>query len=246
VHGSLSYAGSPIAVAEFDVKIKRGVASHARSGKWSDYKVPGKVDVTGSLKRILVDGQLLAALLNATPTTGAAETLHAGLTAPGAATESITDMTDTAIASASRIQITALTAAVTATGTAILIGTDAAGVAKTEIVTIPALGINATVNSSGTFLTLTHVVLKDIVQEGGTLSVASITGTSAVVVGEPKIFALIGKVDDGSNHVYITMNNCFFTDGEFKFADADGVLEDPLSFTMRDPDADLTIEYVNA
>ena len=95
VHGTVSYAGSTIAVAEFDVKIKRGVASHARSGKWSDYKLPGKIDVTGSMKRILTDGELLAALLNATPAIGAAETLHAGLTCPGDGSENITDMTDT-------------------------------------------------------------------------------------------------------------------------------------------------------
>lgn len=247
VHGTVSYAGSTIAVAEFDVKIKRGVASHARSGKWSDYKLPGKIDVTGSMKRILTDGELLAALLNATPATGAAEALHAGLTCPGDGSENITDMTDTSIASASRITLTAIGGPVTGAGTAILIGTDANGNDLTEPVAVTTLAENSYVVSSRTFKTLTHVALKNVAMGvGDTLKVASITGSASVTVGEPKVFNLIGKVDDGSNHVYITMNNCFFTDGEFKFTDADGILEDPLSFTMRDPDADLTIEYVNA
>jgi len=247
VHGTVVYAGSTIAVAEFDVKIKRGVASHARSGKWSDYKLPGKIDVTGSIKRILTDGELLAALLNATPATGAAEVLHTGLTCPGSGSENIADMTDTSIASASRIKLTATEGAVTGAGTAILIGTDANGNTLTEPLNIPLLDENSYVISSRTFKTLTHVALKDVTMgTGGTLAVASIPGSSTVTVGEPKLFDLIGRVDDGSNHVYITMNNCFFTDGEFKFADADSILEDPLSFTMRDPDADLTIEYVNA
>ena len=161
VHGTVSYAGSTIAVAEFDVKIKRGVASHARSGKWSDYKLPGKIDVTGSMKRILTDGELLAALLNATPATGAAETLHAGLTCPGDGSENITVMTDTSIASASRIKLTATGGAVTGAGTAILIGTDANGNALTEPVAVTTLAENSYVVSTRTFKTLTHVALKD-------------------------------------------------------------------------------------
>lgn len=247
VQGSVLYAGSPIAVAEYDIKIKRGVASHARSGKWSDYKVPGKVDVTGSIKRIQVDGELLAALLNATPATGAAETLHAGLTCPGSGAESITDMTDTSIASASRIKLTATGGPVTGAGTAVLIGTDANGVETSEVLAVPTLAENSYATSKNTFLTLTHVALKEVTMGAGdTLAVSSITGSSTVTIGEPKVFNLVGKVDDGSNHIYITANNCFFTDGEFKFSDADSILEDSLSFTMRDPDADLTIEYVNA
>lgn len=242
VHGVFLKDSVPFAVAEFDVKIKRGVASHARSGKWSDIKKPGKIDVTGSIKRIMVNAELLKALITATPATGAAETLHAGLTAPGSGSENITDMTDTIIASASIIKIKALGGPVTTAGTAILIGTDANGNAISEVVTITALAENSYVLSTRTFKTLTHVALKDVAMGAGdTLEVSSITGSSTATVGAPLIFDAVGKVQDGSDSVAIEMDDCFLTDGEFKFSDADSMLEDSMSFTMTDPDAGLRI-----
>jgi len=242
VHGVLLKDGSPFAVAEYSVKIKRGVASHSRSGKWSDLKTPGKIDVTGSITRIMINADMLKALLTDTPATGAAETLHAGLTCPGASGESITDMTDPSIASASKIQLKAIGGPVTGAGTAILIGTDAAGNERSEVLAIPELEENTTIVSRGTFKTLTHVALKNVAMgEGDTLEVKSIVGSSTATVGSPLIFDLVGGVEDGSNSVMIEMDDAFLTDGEFKFADADSMLEEPLSFTMKDPDVGLRI-----
>jgi hypothetical protein len=245
VQGIVSYAGAPIAIAECDVTITRGVAAHPRSGKWSDLKLPGKLDVAGTLKRIQVDGVWLTALLTGTPTTGAAEALHAGLTYPGAAGENVTDMTDTVIAAASIIRLTALTAAITAGGHAILRGTNVDGADIIDDVTVPTLGINATVDSKLAFKTLTHVALFDIVGAGGTLKVDSIVGDSTAGVAEPKTWNFIGEVVDGTNHIYINMNNCFFTSGKFHFSNANAQLSDEMAFTMKDPDADLSIEYIN-
>lgn len=56
--GTISF-NSLTTASEFSVKIDRAVASHARSGEWSDYNVPGKVSVTGTIKRIMIeDGYL--------------------------------------------------------------------------------------------------------------------------------------------------------------------------------------------
>lgn len=241
--GVLEIADSPIALAEFSIRVTRGVASHGRSGKHSDLKLPGKVDVTGSIKRIMIDGSLLGKVIGDTEETGAAHDLHAGLTAPGADGESVTDMTDTD-SDKSLIKVTALTAAITATGKVILYGTDINDNTITEVVSITALGINETITGTKIFKTLTHVASFDYVQAGGTLKVQSVTGASGIVVGEAKIFKIKGKATSGSNHVYITADNCFLTDGEFAFTDADTIMSDTLSFTMKDPDADLKVEYV--
>ena len=242
VHGVLLKDGAPFAVAEYSVKIKRGVAAHARSGKWSDIKLPGKIDVTGSITRITVNADMLKAILTDTPATGAAETLHAGLTCPGSGAESITDMTDTSIASASKIQLKALGGPVTGAGTAILIGTDANGNEVSEVVAVTTLAENSTVVSKRTFKTLTHVALKEVAMGAGdTLEVSSITGSSTATVGSPLFFDLVGGVEDGSNSIMIELDDCFLTDTEFKFASADDMLEEPLSFTMKDPDAGLRI-----
>lgn len=242
--GVLEIADSPIAVAEFTLKVTRGVASHGRSGKHSDLKLPGKVDVTGTIKRIMIDGTMLGKVVGDTEETGEAAALHAGLAIPGAGAELVTDMTATDSKS-SLIKFTALTSAVTAVGKAILYGTDINDNKLTEVVTIPKLGINETTTGKKIFKTLTHVVTFDYVQTAGsTMKVDAVVGASGIVVGEAKIFKIKGKATSGSNHVYVTADNCFLTDGEFAFSDADTIMSDTLSFTMKDPDADLKVEYV--
>jgi len=241
--GVLEIADSPIAVAEFSIKVARGVASHGRSGKHSDLKLPGKVDVTGTIKRIMIDGEMLGKVVGDTEETGTAHDLHAGLTAPGAGGESVTDMTDTN-SDKSLIKVTALTAAITAVGKIILYGTDINDNTITEVISITKLGINETITGKKIFKTLTHVASFDYVQVGGTLKVQSVVGASGIVVGEAKIFKIKGTATNGSNHVYVTAENCFLTDGEFAFSDGDTIMSDTLSFTMKDPDADLKVEYV--
>ena len=86
IHGTLSVGGSEIAFAEFSVKISRGVASHPRAGKYSDLKRSGKLDITGTIKRIQSDAVMLGRLLNTTALTGTAGTMHAGLTLDGSDT----------------------------------------------------------------------------------------------------------------------------------------------------------------
>jgi len=235
--------GGVIAISEFGVDITRGVAAHPRSGHWSDFQVPGKVSLAGTLKRIMIDGSLLGYVVGDTAATGGADTLHAGLTAPGAEGESVTDMTKTD-AQSSLIKFTALTAAITAAGVAVIYGTDINDHAQVEIVTIPTLGINETVTGKKVFKTVTHVAAFEWVQADGTLKVGSVTGASAIAVGNAKLFDVDGYADDGVNDVHMLMDNCFLTSGKFAFTDADTILSDEVAFTMRDPDADLSITYV--
>jgi hypothetical protein len=126
VHGTLTIDTVATAISEFSLKIDRGVAAHARSGYYSDYQVPGKATVTGTINRMMI---------------------------------------------------------------------------------------------SKAFLDY----------------VADVSGAQTTI-------DLVGVVNDGGgNTITVTANNCFVTSGEFKFTDADEIVSDPITFGMRDPDADLTI-----
>lgn len=246
VNGVVTYAGSTLAGAIFDFEVDRGTVSFPRSGKWSDLNKPGKVSAKGSIKRIQSNADLLMATINGTPTTGETATAHAGLTYPGSSSENITDMTDTAPSSPSVVRLQALTAAITGAGHAVLIGTDAAGNDISEIVNIGTMAQDAYVTSTMVFATLTHVALRDVTGAGGTLFVQYRAGNSSVVVGEPKVFALIGKVQDGSNHITVTLSNVWFNKAKFGFEDASKGLNDDLTFVITDPDTDIVVTGVDA
>lgn len=66
--GVVNIAGGNVSVSDFTISIKRGVASQSRVGKYSDRKIAGKVEVTGSLTFSDIDGTNIARLLNATLT----------------------------------------------------------------------------------------------------------------------------------------------------------------------------------
>lgn len=201
----------------FSVKINRTVAEAERSGKHSKLKVPGDVDVTGTIDEIVTDGELIGMAIGNTTTTGTAVTLHAGLELPGVGAESVTDMTTTSCTTPSRVRLTALTAAVTTAGVAVLHGTGAGGDLHSEAIEVPPLAINEYVTSRTKFLTVTHVTLIGGVQEGGTLRVGSVAGSANIVVGPADVFSLVGSVVKGENNVTMTLDNCFLTSGELTF-----------------------------
>lgn len=140
--GEMTFKGGAVAIGEFAVKITRNVASHARSGKYSDLKKAGKVNFSGTIKRMMIGGELMESLI-------------------------------------------------------------------------------------------------------GTGDPSSNATAGAVSVGAATTFTFVGKVEtsDDSSNVTITAANCFFTDGGFTVADADGIIEEPMSFVMEDEDTDLTVQH---
>jgi len=68
-HGTLSVDAGPTAIAEFSLKIDRSEATHARSGKHSDFKVPGKVNATGTITRMMITKDFLDDVLDASTLT---------------------------------------------------------------------------------------------------------------------------------------------------------------------------------
>lgn len=243
VHGIVEIDGVAIAVGEFSVKFPRGVAAFARSGKYSDLKLPGKIDCTGSLKRIMIDGDMMQKVLN-TATAGSTAELHAGISPPGAATNTITDMTSEDALS-SLIKVTALTAPITATGKIVLHGTDVNDDEQNETITITTLDIDGTITGTKVFKTLEFVTASDYVQVGGLLKVGSITGAAQVTtLGEAEYFTLKGECSSGNSYIEVNLTDCWFTEGGLGFTDADSIIEETLPFVVKDLDTGTSIKWL--
>ena len=237
IQGALTIAGSTFAIAEVDVKFDRAVLEHERSGSWSKLKTAGQVDFTGSLKRIQINGDLVQKMLNATPVSGSAVALHAGLTAGVADGETITDMTDPAALS-SRVRATVLTAAVTVAGRITLIGTDVNDAYHSEILTIPVGSINDTITSTTVFKTVEEATQSDVVNTGGTIKLDAIVGSATTTIGAPEYWTLVATVTSGSDSITLTVTNCFFTSAVYMFGTE--MLSDELEFTTTDAAANIS------
>lgn len=245
VHGIVEIDGVAVAVGEFTVTFPRGIATFARSGKYSDLKLPGKVDCTGSLKRIMIDGNLLTKVLG-TESAGTAVTLHAGLTLPASDTsENIADMTETNSQS-SLIKLSESGSGLDTSGNAILIGTDVNNANLTENVAMDDLDASANWTSVNIFKTLTHVALVDA-SGNGTLKVEAITGAAAITtLGEADYFDLKGKAESGSSYIEVSLTNCFFTEAGLAFTDADAIIEETLPFVVKDLDVGTSIKHLTS
>jgi hypothetical protein len=229
----------------FDFTVTRGLASGARSGKWSDLNKPGKVTVTGKITRIQRNADLIQAALNATPTTGTAITLEAAATFTAGTAIPINDAPPT---TPSRVRVTLAVAALTTGGTLIIYGTDPNDNAISEVLTL-ANGSAATTTwtTRNVFKTCTYALPVGIASTGGgTLKFDAIVGDSTVNVGDPKEFNLIGYVADGTNNITITLAHCFFTGAKFSFSDASAQLKDDVPFAITDPDVDVIVTGVDA
>lgn len=244
VHGAITVAGVAEEFVSLDITVSRKDIAVPRAGKYSQKKVPGEFDVKMSIKKTLSDGAFMGRLINGTPVSGTAETLHAGLTAPGADAENVTDMTDTSIATPSRIKFTAKTAAITVGGVAIIVGTDVNGNGLVERLPLTACIADA-VSATGEklFKTVTHVTLLGTVAAGGTVEVASVVGASSYTVGDPSIFDFVGKWDKGTPEIVFTVNNCFLTQGKTGVA-AGKASEGDYELVCQDLDADFSMDYV--
>uniref|UniRef100_A0A6M3LY68 Tail protein n=1 Tax=viral metagenome TaxID=1070528 RepID=A0A6M3LY68_9ZZZZ len=64
--GIIQIAGVTVVCEDFTVNIKRGAVLQSRVGKWSDRKIPGKLDISGSFTLDDINGLEMAKLLNAT------------------------------------------------------------------------------------------------------------------------------------------------------------------------------------
>jgi hypothetical protein len=245
--GIVSVGGSEIAVADFSVVISRGAATQARSGKYSDRKRAGKVDVTGTMTSLDIDGALVEELLGGTPSDSSSEALHASADLSGGGDEEVVDVgTDPTNPSVVKITITRGDADGTASWITIQ-GTDNNDDDLAETVSVVALTAAVsplTLYTNSVFKTVDHFVAGAGMNVGSAnfteVALDAITGTRTTLIGAGGTFTLFGRAIDSSNNKYeINIANCFFTESTFAFSDADTFIDGPLSFTMEDPDTDL-------
>lgn len=246
-HGIVEIDGVAVAVGEFSVKFPRGVAAFSRSGKLSDLKLPGKIDCTGSLKRIMVDGSMLQKVLGAA-SAGSVTAIHLGMAPPTAGVDTIIQGSDLEAedSASSRIKLTALAEDISAAGRIVLHGTDINDVEQTEIITIPAtMSATDTIISVKVFKTIDYISLSDYAQVDGTMKVDAITGaTSLSTLGVADYFTLKGKCSSGSNYIEVNLADCWFTEGGLAFTDANAIIEETLPFVVKDLDEGTSINYL--
>jgi len=242
-NGIIKVNSVPVAAGAFSIEFERSIAAFARSGYYSDYNLPGKLSCTGTIDRMLVDGALMGMVL-ATPTAGSVSVLHAGISPPTAALNTITTMT-AEDSTSDLIKLTALTAAVTATGRVELYGTDVNDVQQVEIIDIYEMAINDVIISTKIFKTLEYVAAVDYVQAGGTLKFESITATASVTtLGAAEYFTLEGSCSNGASHITISLTNCFFTKAGLIVGNNDILIEN-LPFVVKDFDTGTSLTWLS-
>ncbi len=76
-HGVLTI-GSEQAIVDFEINVKRGIAEQPRVGKYSKFKQPGDIDISGSVTFQDMSGLRLAQLMQSTA--GSGNAVGAGVT----------------------------------------------------------------------------------------------------------------------------------------------------------------------
>lgn len=246
VHGIVEIDGVAVAVGEFSVKFPRGVAAFERSGKYADLKLPGKIDCTGSIKRIMIDGDLMQKVLN-TATAGSLTALHAGISPPTAGADTITQGSAliTENSASSLIKLTMIDAAVTAAGTVVIQGTDVEDNVQTEILVIPICDTDTTITGTKVFKTVNYITASDFVQVAGLMKVDAITGaTQVTTLGVAEYFTLKGKASSGSSYIEVNLTDCWFTEGGLSFTGPNSIIEETLPFVVKDLDTGTSVKWL--
>jgi len=229
---------------KFSVNIKHSLLKSKRAGRMMPYKISDGCEVTGGIGRDQVDPAWLAAMITATPTTGAAEELKTGVTLSA---DGATAMTDTEIASPSRVKATVATAAITTAGEYDIVGEDASGEHITDTLTFTDEGVGEFQLTEKLFKKVYYGYNRGIRSATGTLTIASIAGdSSATLSPTQKTFSLSGEYTKNSNYVRITCNNCLFDSGGLNIQEGNLARDDMTWYMRGDSDDDLIIEGVNA
>jgi hypothetical protein len=248
VHGVCTSPDGDEEVIEFDITVTRGPVVQPRSGKYGPLKVPGDVDVKITLKKILSDGKFFGRIINATPIAGVVEALLAASAVMKAtAGGEWTAMTDTDIASESRVELTLQTNAVTVAGTSTLIGEAANGDHIEETLDVPAgMLVGAKLQTSKLFKKVFGIFNLDVdtVADTGTFKVDSIAGAAKYTVGDPSIFLLTGKWDKGTPEILFTCDDCFLVSAKTGFKSAKDMSLADYEIVMQDVDDGFDMSYV--
>jgi len=242
--GYVTKGGPVVADVLCDVKFLRDTIEIPVLGASNIYR-PGKVKLA-SCKITRVRPRTTASLdgsaMTATPSTGAAETLK---TARSLAADGWVDNTDTAIAAASRIRLTVATSAITTAGYIVIVGEDSDGNHIEEAVSVGLLGVGEYATSARAFLKAYGTYNHGVASTGvGTLTIASITGSSTYTIDDPEIFDLVIGVSKGTKSVVYTLPDCWIPDFGLNFSALDKEVREEHEVKMRKPSAVSMVETI--
>lgn len=243
-------------VTDFSVDISVDTIASARVGQKSDKQYPGKIGITGSINEVLVTAELLSYVVGDSNslTTSSAEVLLAAtelLSASGRHEIAVTD--DPTNPTSIRATLTVGTVATTA-GSIVVHGTDVSGGYVTEVINFAAMAVGdpaQVVYGTQQFDTSDYVDVEAALSKGSSgscseLKLDGITGTKTMTPGDATMFTIIGKViDQDGNYAQITLNNCFFTSGNFPIGDANTLVACDLPFICQDPDSDMSLVWTS-
>ncbi len=281
-HGIVSVNEIEIIVADFTMSLKRGVAVQPRVGKYSDRKIAGKLDLTGSLTNIDIIGDHLNRLLNSSVNTETKTVLNnmntvADWTSSDGVNTVLSQETITIKEGTGALKITCTTTnsqndtvtdTISATdltghhfidfwirssiaGQVITVGFgEAAFTENTHAVTI--LTADTWQHEYWDISEIAAASKNAVTKLGFTINSASnpviiiddLNSHLGVRIGAGAVMTIYGDaIDASSNRVKVNAANCMITDGSISFSDANAFVSGPISFSMQDPDADLTLTY---
>lgn len=253
--GEVKIDGNVVTVVTVDFDVTRSVIASPQVGKVSDKNYPGKLGVTGTITQTLVTPELLSYVMgdSNTLTTSTAEDLLAASDVSANAWSEYAITNDPTNPTSVKCTLT-VGDGNAAAGAIVIRGTDSSDAVVTEVLDFAAMtdGDPAQViYGSQQFTTTDYVDVSGNLQPStgpvyNTLYIEGITGTKTMSPGDATIFDLIVKVEDAnSNQVTKTLNNCFFTGGNFPVGDSGTLVDCNLPFVAQDPDTDWTLSWTS-
>lgn len=241
-------------VTDFVVDISVDTIASARVGQKSDKQYPGKVGISGSINEVLITAELLSFVVgdNNTLTTSSAEVLLAATDLDAAAREELPVTSDPTNPTSVKATLT-VGDAVTTAGSIVIHGTDVNDDYVTEVIDFAAMAVGdpaQVVYGTQQFKTSDYVDIEAALESGtttySTIKLEGITGTKTMTPGDATLFTIIGKVVDAdNNYAQITLNNCFFTSGNFPIGDANTLVACDLPFVCQNPDSDMSLVWTS-
>lgn len=251
-HGEVRINNNLVTVANWQVTIDRDVITSARVGKVADLNCPGKQMVGGDLNQVLVTPELLAMNMgdSDTLTTSIFENLLPAYDLDAGVREEVSIPTNPTDPTRIKVTMTAGSNPTTE-GNIVIHGSDISNQYVTEVITLAAMnaGDPAQVKfGTQVFNTTTFVDIEPALGVAGspnpTLIIDGSAGIKTQTPGNATIFDISGKVSDSAgNFTILTLNNCFFTSGDFPIGDSSTLVSCALPFVISDADVDFSLSW---
>ena len=255
--GEVKVDGNVITVVDFNVDVAVDVITSPRVGKVSDKNYPGKKHVSGSISQVVVTPELLSYVLgdSDTLTTSSLETLLAETDISGNTRQELSITSDPTNPTSVKVTLQVGDENSTA-GSIVIHGKDSSAAYVAEVINFDAMTVGDPAQvkyGSQQFADTDYVDISANLQHGtgpdtsaNRITIEGITGTKTMTPGTSTYFDIIGKViDPDDNYAQVTLNNCFFTAGNFPIGDSNTLVQCDLPFIVQDPDEDVTLVWTS-